>query len=185
MTRPRLSCRVSIGGALAGVVLIMATGCTTINSTEEPVTMAPLDEAALVRLKQTTAEVAKAAFGQLSSGGANVQSAVGSWDTCADDDPSFGQFNVTGVVTIPTGEPVPQLDPLVSALESDGWTAKRQTAPKGNALADLRKSEALLQLTADGSADLQVELIGPCIQSDLIGTDGYRFSVDHTPIDVR
>jgi hypothetical protein len=113
-----------------------------------------------------------------------VRSAIGSWDGCADDDPSFGQFSVTGTVTIPAGQPVTQLDPLVSALESDGWTAKRQTAPKGNVLADLRRSESLLELTTDGSTNLQVDLIGPCVQSDLIGTDGYRLSIDHTTIDV-
>jgi hypothetical protein len=105
----------------------------------------------MIRLKQMTAAVAKDAFGRLAAGGATVQSAIGSWTGCADDDPSFGQFNVTSDVTIPAGQPVPQLDPLVSALESDGWTAKRQTAPKGNALADLRKSETQLELTTDGS----------------------------------
>ena len=173
-----------MGAALATVVLTTATGCTTPNASEVPITVAPLDEAAMIRLKQMTAAVAKDAFGRLAAGGATVQSAIGSWTGCADDDPSFGQFNVTGDVTIPAGQPVPQLDPLVSALESDGWTAKRQTAPKGNALADLRKSETQLELTTDGSTNLQAYLIGPCVKSDLIGTDGYRLSIDHTTIDV-
>jgi hypothetical protein len=173
-----------MGAALATVVLTTATGCTTPNASEAPITVAPLDEAAMIRLKQMTAADAEDAFGRLAGGGATVQSAMGSWTGCADDDPSFGHFNVTGDVTIPAGQPVPQLDPLVSALESDGWTAKRQAAPKGNALADLRKSETQLELTTDGSTYLQAYLIGPCVKSDLIGTDGYRLSIDHTTIDV-
>jgi len=114
------SFRSLIGAVLATLVLISASGCTINNSTEETMTLAPLDEAAMIRLKQMTADVARDAFDHLSIGGADERSAVGSWVTCADVDPSFSQFNVTGEVTIPAGDPVLQLDPLVSALESDG-----------------------------------------------------------------
>ena len=176
--------RAMMGAALATVVLITATGCTTPNTTEVPIPVAPLDEAAMIRLQQMTAAAAKDAFGRLAAGGATVHSAIGSWNGCADDDPSFGQYNVTGDVTIPAGQPAPQLDPLVSALESDGGQPRDKRRRRETRLPICASRNPLLELTTDGSTNLQAYLIGPCIQSDLIGTDGYRLSIDHTPIDV-
>lgn len=168
----------------ATAILVLATGCTTSSSTDGSPTRAPLDKAALIKTKQNTADVAKDALRQLSAAGASVQSAVGSWNSCADVDPTFGQYIVIATVTIPVAAPAQQMNPLVAALRSAGWNSNRETAPKGNELADLRKADALLQLATDGSPDLQADLIGPCVKSDLIGTEGFRFPVDQDKIDV-
>lgn len=147
--------------------------------------MDPLDETAVITVKQDTAAVGVQVLNQLSSAGADVSSAVGSWITCDDVDPRFGQYVITAKVTVPVGDPVAQLDPLVNFLESDGWTAKRETAQLGNALADLRKTEYLVQLTTTGAVDVANGILGPCIESEVIGTEGYDFSVDKDQIPLR